>query len=119
MQLDVKEAARRLLDTHDALRATDDREPAVNPKTDVPVDRVAWERWYRDQYRPAYDTWNDAMRAFARIIGERHMTAHPFTFRPLCDAILAGWEWARIERHLYRDPNGRVSGWAKTPQEDA
>lgn len=85
MKLEI--TARNALAAHDTLSAANEREPERNG-IGMPLDADAWTDWYENVYKPAYETWNKAMNALDAVNGEP-VGRHPFTFRPLCEQLIA------------------------------
>lgn len=85
-----QEAACAALEAHSALRDSDAREPELDDEG-MPLDPGAWVRWRDEENKPAYQRWSDAMDALSVTLGY-DVGRHPYTFRPICEAILAGEE---------------------------
>ena len=81
-----REAARLALLAHDALVATREKEPPSNADG-MPLDATAWLRWRTEVSEPAYAQWDDAMHVLSVALGYE-VGRHPYTFRPICKAIL-------------------------------
>ena len=82
-----REAAQAALAAHDALRESHAREPACD-ENGLPRDAEAWLRWHEQDSRPAYAAWHKAMDDLDSALGEK-VGRHPYTFRPICEEILA------------------------------
>lgn len=99
MTPELVHAARRALDTHDALQLVSDAEPAKNA-AGMPCDPAAWESWYDGRYKPAYAEWQSAMYALDAAAGEK-IGWHPFTFRPYCAEVLGSARLAHDLNKIY------------------
>lgn len=94
MSTDLKDAAsmdkvalaRRLLKTHDALRAAilDARQTTDD---DGVVRFKDWLIWNDTVYRPAHADWKATIDAFREAVPDG--SRHPINFRPECEAIIA------------------------------
>jgi hypothetical protein len=80
------EAACRLIDTHDALKRHDDREPADVDENSPHADQLAWLAWYED-HKPLRQAWKVAMAQFRALVPEC-TSDHPMNFRPMALAII-------------------------------
>lgn len=85
--MNKREIAATALATHDALRAAHALEPTLDDEG-MPLDPDAWLRWRTEQSEPAYRAWQAAMADLDIALGQS-VGRHPFTFRPLCEAILS------------------------------
>lgn len=82
-----RNAARHALESHDALRAADRREPELD-EDGLPHDEAAWITWHEQHHKPAFSTWVRAMAELELVLGWP-VGRHPYTFRPICEEILA------------------------------
>jgi len=89
----VRGAAVAALAAHDALLASQAREPFVAYRDGLPVDSARWVQWYELGFKPSYDVWSAAMDRLAEAMGAAGLVfpgRHPWSFRPVCEAIITG-----------------------------
>src|SRR6266540_6480313 len=84
----VRVAAVAALDAHDAFLASESRDTFETCRNGLPVDRARWVQWYELDYKPSYDAWSAAMDRLAEVMGPEFPGRHPWSFRPVCEAII-------------------------------